>query len=150
ALESSDAALVLLDAQHSSLADDVSLLESFHAGVEADADVVDLRKDCSGRRNCFEDMDALLAWIVGTRPPREDEPLLVRVGAGRFGKVVCDTEHHFDHVSFHGAGREHTTIGEPGDAHGLHAQDCEDLDFEDLAVFGTSNSVYWIGGGSST
>lgn len=93
-------------------------------------------------------MSSLTSWITNTRKPTIKTPLLVNIGPGKFGSLSCS----YSDVSFRGAGRDNTTIGD--NSAGIVAYNCDRLHVQDLTVktvnSGAIASVYWALGGSST
>lgn len=123
-------------------------LDGHHTGVDAAADIVLLRKVCAGEANCFATMPALLDWITGVRT--STEPLLVAMGPGVFASIDCGSSWpSFTDVTFRGAGRDRTTIGDGTGLFGVLAVNCGSLEFQDLKVEGSPYSVWWQGAGRS-
>jgi hypothetical protein len=129
------------------------------AAVDPGAFIVQLQTSCTGSPgevldNCFTSSAALTTWITGTRKPNEASPLQVNIGPGTFDRfdIVCDPAGGFTgHISFMGAGRQHTVFGAPTGA-GLSVGSCDQMSFSHLKVHAYNSSgsgVTWSGGGSS-
>lgn len=126
-----------------------------HAAIDADASVVNLRVSCSEAgsvlNNCFTTMASLQDWINNTRNPDVSAPLQVDIGPGRFPGFICGNGSSY--ISFSGAGREQTILGNrtsgigvmvPGGSH------CTHLSFQDMTLEGNLWAVLWTGEGLST
>ncbi len=128
--------------------------------IEDDADHLKLRKECEPLDNCFETMQELTDWLWTDRPadPSQSAPIVVEIGPGDFGRIVCpnsgdDTDRN-GWTTFRGSGRDQTRILGSGDLFGAQAAativNCEGLAFEHLTIEGTGYGVSWHKGGSST
>ena len=115
------------------------MVSTGHASVASDADVVNLRMQCVDglgtvnevkTNNCFTTTTDLEYWINNSRI--STNPLLVNIGPGVFGKIVCS----YSGVTFRGAGRDHTTITWTGPAFSTF-DGCDNLNVEDLKVEST-------------
>lgn len=105
-------------------------------GTPALADIFYLREDCAGYEpgTCFTDTASLgPVWTEAAT-----SPATVDVAPGDWGYLHCVGA---GHVTFQGAGREHTRFG------GVLGSECDSLGMEDLSV---ENGVVWNGSGSST
>lgn len=142
---------------------------SAHADTpgEDGVEVIYLLKDCTGAgkslgTDCYQTVADLQDAIWGTSGinPTASAPLVVDIGVGDFtGELSCSNG---GHVSFRGVGRDHSRIIRPGPpTFSVHATleviDCDDLEFQDLALINTvqafgsfPTAVSWAGGGSST
>jgi hypothetical protein len=85
--------------------DEVTALVGHHEGIDDDADVVYVRQDCTGIKNCFTSMTDLAgtvdglpmypstytqdAWLWSVRQPTPSDPILVEVGPGTWGGFLC-------------------------------------------------------------
>lgn len=136
------------------------------AQVNPAADVVQLRKDCTGAADCFTTTSALTAWLWGggrSAPPSASDRVAVFVGPGSFDKLVCDaTSTPTGWVSVIGSGREQTRFEANDGAQeipfsggifcmgGITVYGCSDLAFQDLTAYGSDSGVFWIDGGNAT
>jgi hypothetical protein len=121
--------------------------------MNPDADVVQLRKDCTGQINCCTDTPDLARWIGSCRtppvPPATAPPLRVSIGPGDFAPLKCEpSTGPYAHVSFIGSGLDQTrftvTCTHCPDA-GLWVThpDCGVLEFKDLTIVGSQWGIFW-------
>lgn len=121
-----------------------------YAAIDSDAAIVQLKVDCDGADNCFEDSASLNSWISGTRQPSASAPLLVEIGPGRFGALACVT---YGHTTYRGSGIDSTIIGAleyTGSPNGILMTNCDEATFESMTVQSTFAAVYSQGRGKTT
>lgn len=122
------------------------------AAIDAAAAVVKLRTSCvegaATLDNCFTDLNALDAWIWGTRNPVPSaaSPLIVEIGPGTFtGQFSCDNS---GYVSLRGSGMRQTII--QSSASPISTRNCVNLSFSGMTLRNTG-SAYGVNtmGGST-
>jgi len=128
------------------------------AQLSPTAEVVYLRKDCTGVANCSTDLVALTNWIFSTRHPSASSPLLMDIGPGDFqGPFLCKNGNGW--VTLRGSGRGQTRIlsAPVGVMDFLESAvdiqlpgGCTNLEFQDMTLQGKRLGVYWQGAGVST
>lgn len=123
-----------------------------NAVINNNADIVQLRTDCTGLDDCFTTMSDLTNWLWNVRKPTASSRVKVAIGPGNFGRFVCPSATPRNgYVSLMGSGRSVTRLVPiPGEGVAVLATNCEELVFQDFSVI-TSNlySLRWDGGGSS-
>ncbi|TCK18839.1 hypothetical protein DFR30_2124 [Thiogranum longum] len=123
--------------------------------INADAAVVQLRKDCGTLDDCFTSLGVLDNWIHFVRQPKPsvNSPLLVDIGPGNFIEQGAFFEcWEVGHITYRGSGRDNTIMPE------LWGHDCDNLSVQDLKIKATPGGangdvtagVIWSGAGSSS
>ncbi len=119
-----------------------------HAAAE-DPRILYVRKSCGSLANCFDGSQPLSAATtaaVGLAPSAEF-PVIIDIGPGRFNEwASCG---NWGHVTFRGAGRDHTTIGSALSV-GMIFSGCDAIGVRDLSIVGSLWGVLWLGPGRST
>lgn len=129
---------------------------------DSTARVAHLRDSCGSYAPCQDTLDEMSEWIDDCNQPSASKPLLVHVGPGTFeGQFTCIQNQSFffpntnyaGHVTFRGSGRETTTLQRTtlgGTQAPVVVENCENIGFENIRLFGGSYAVAWIDGGSSS
>lgn len=135
------------------------------AAVDPDADVILVRKDCTGIANCFTTLQGALGWTWNTRVPDADSRLLIDLGPGKwYDQFYCEggvltAPPGAGYVTLRGAGRDASLIlghggnpsgGEGGLLSAAEIHNCTDLEFIDVGFESLDFTVYWSGPGTST
>lgn len=112
---------------------------SVHAAVpDANTRIVSLLTTCvpggvdENTENCFGTSADLVNWIRNVRA--SGNPLLVNIGPGTFGPIICD----YSDVTFRGSGRSNTVISnEFWPFSMVLVAGCDSLNVEDLMISST-------------
>lgn len=112
------------------------------AAIDNDAPVISLRDPANGGcmesgsmlDNCYTSISEMNAWIWGIRKPAKTTPLVVNIGPGTFGQLVCGDAYSNikGHISFVGAGMDKTTL-----ASLTLVTQCANVSFADMTIGGT-------------
>ncbi len=136
-------------------------------------DTIYWRLDCTGfdPTECVEspeDNISFVLWMLTTRQPSPESPLLIDVGPGKFLPTLINGNPYYEifaclttsdgfysasNITLRGSGPGVTVIGDAslaGLKYPLAAVDCENLHVQDLTLASPEQGVYWRGGGSST
>lgn len=112
---------------------------SASAAIDANAPVVQLQATNNGNcienniqlNNCFTDPNSLRTWIYQVRKPSSTTPLLVKIGPGNFGQMVCAPAiQMLSNISFQGSGMGQTKISS------WSLGKCNNLSFSDMTLTG--------------